>query len=79
MKKTLVVAMIWAVTSAVGLSAATAAGTSNGNAGCVAQVNTTQGAPGQSIEAIKRYMSPVPGALISAIAHQDRAHCELPE
>ena len=45
-----------------------ASGTTNGNAGCVAQVNTVEGPPGQSIEAIKLYLSPVPGALVSTVA-----------
>lgn len=78
MNKTLVIAMIWLVTPAIGVTAAAAAGTTNGRAGCVAQLNTTEGTPGQSIQAIKLYISPVPGLLISAVAHQDRADCELP-
>lgn len=78
MKKTLVVGLLWAVTPAIGMTAAGAAGTTNGNAGCVAQVNTVEGTPGQSIEAIKLYLSPIPGTLISDVARSDRTNCELP-
>ena len=78
MKKTLVAGLTVLLTSAMGVTAAGAAGTTNGNAGCVAQINTVEGPPGQSIEAIKLYLSPVPGALISTVAHGDRTNCELP-
>jgi hypothetical protein len=77
-KKILVVALLSTVSPAVGVTAAGAAGTTNGNAGCVAQVNTVEGPPGQSIEAIKLYLSPVPGALVSTVARGDRIDCELP-
>ena len=78
MRKTLVAGLILAVTPAIGMSAAGAAGTTNGNAGCVAQVNTVEGTPGQNIETIKQYVSPIPGALVSAVARSDRTDCELP-
>ena len=61
MKKTLIAGLVVVLSSAIGMTAAGAAGTTNGNAGCVAQVNTVEGPPGQSIEAIKLYLSPVPG------------------
>jgi hypothetical protein len=76
--KALIVALLWAVAPAIGMTAAGAAGTTNGNAGCVAQVNTVEGPPGKSIEAIKLYLSPIPGALVSTVAHGDRTNCELP-
>lgn len=81
MKKTLIAGLVVVLSSAIGVTAAGAAGatgTTNGNAGCVAQVNTVEGPPGQSIEAIKLYLSPVPGALVSTVAHGDRTNCELP-
>jgi hypothetical protein len=78
MKKAIVAGLIVVLTSATGLTAAGAAGTTNGNAGCVAQTNTVEGTPGQSIEAIKLFLSPVPGALISTVARGDRTKCELP-
>ncbi len=78
MKKTLIVGLLWAVTPAIGMTAAGATGTTNGNAGCVAQLNTTEGTPGQGIDAIKLYLSPIPGALISDVARSDRTSCELP-
>jgi hypothetical protein len=78
MKKALVAGLVIVLTSATGLTAAGAAGTTNGNAGCVAQVNTVEGTPGQSIETIKLYVSPVPGAVISTVARGDRTNCELP-
>jgi hypothetical protein len=77
-KKTLVAGLVVVLTSAIGTTAAGAAGTTNGNAGCVAQVNTVEGPPGQSIESIKRYLTPIPGALVSTVAHGDRTNCELP-
>jgi hypothetical protein len=78
MKKAFVAGLIVVLTSATGQTAAGAAGTTNGNAGCVAQINTVEGTPGQSIEAIKLFLSPVPGALISTVARGDRTNCELP-
>ena len=78
MKKALVAGLIVVLNYATGVTAAGAAGTTNGNAGCAAQVNTVEGTPGQSIEAIKLYLSPVPGALISTVARSDRTNCELP-
>ena len=78
MKKTLIAGLVVVLSSAIGTTAAGAAGTTSGNAGCVAQVNTVEGPPGQSIEAIKLYLSPVPGALVSTVAHGDRTNCELP-
>ena len=82
MKKTLIAGLVVVLSSAIGMTAAGgtggAAGTTNGNAGCVAQVNTVEGPPGQSIEAIKAFLSPVPGALVSTVAHGDRTNCELP-
>jgi hypothetical protein len=77
-KKTLVAGLSIVLTSAIGMTAAGAAGTTNGNAGCVAQINTVEGTPGQSIDIIKLYLSPVPGALVSTVAHSDRTNCELP-
>jgi hypothetical protein len=77
-KKALVAGLTIVLTSTIGMTAAGAAGTTNGNAGCVAQINTVEGTPGQNIETIKLYLSPVPGALVSTVAHSDRTHCELP-
>lgn len=77
-KRTLVAGMTIVLTSAIGMTTAGAAGTTNGNAGCVAQINAVEGTPGQNIETIKRYVSPVPGALVSTIARDDRTSCELP-
>jgi hypothetical protein len=76
--KTLIAGLTLALTSASGMSAAVAAGTTNGNAGCVAQINTVEGTPGQNIETIKLYVSPIPGDLISTVARSDRTSCELP-
>ena len=81
MKKTLVAGLIVVLTSAAGLNAAGAAGaagTTSGNAGCVAQINTVEGPPGQSVETIKLFVSPVPGAVIATVARGDRTNCELP-
>ena len=79
MNKTLIAGLVVVLSSAIGMTAAGArTGTTNGNAGCVAQVNTVEGPPGQSIEAIKLFLSPVPGALVSTVAHGDRTNCELP-
>jgi hypothetical protein len=77
-KKALVAGLTIVLTSTIGMTAAGAAGTTNGNAGCVAQINTVEGTPGQSIDIIKLYLSPVPGALVSTVAHSDRTNCELP-
>jgi hypothetical protein len=77
-KKTFLAGLTVLLTSTMGVTAAGAAGTTNGNAGCVAQINTVEGPPGQSIKTIKLYVSPVPGALISTVAHGDRANCQLP-
>lgn len=77
-KKTLVVGLLWAMTPVLGVSAASAAGTTNGNASCVARLNTTEGTPGQNVENIKKYLSPIPGALVSTVAHSDRTDCALP-
>jgi hypothetical protein len=80
-KKTLVAGLVVVLMSAIGTTAAGAAGapgTTNGNAGCVAQVNTVEGTPGQSIDVIKLYLSPIPGTLVSTVAHGDRTNCELP-
>jgi hypothetical protein len=79
-KKTLVAGLVVVLTSAIGTTAAGAGtpGTTNGNAGCVAQVNTVEGTPGQSIDVIKLYLSPIPGTLVSTVAHGDRTNCELP-
>jgi hypothetical protein len=63
---------------ATGSTSAAAAGTTNGNAGCVAQVTTVEGPPGESVPSIRMYVTPVPGRLFSAIAVQDRDECELP-
>jgi len=78
MRKILVVLLLSAATPMLGMSAAGAAGTTNGNAGCVARINTVEGPPGPSIAAIKQYLSPVPGALISGVARSDRTNCALP-
>lgn len=55
-----------------------AEGTNNGNAGCVAQVNTVSGAPGPHVSDIKAFFTPIPGSLISGIARDDRTACQLP-
>jgi hypothetical protein len=78
MRKALVAGLILAVAPVIGMPAAGAAGTTNPNAGCVARVNTVEGTPGQNIESIKQYLSPIPGALVSTVAHGDRTDCELP-
>jgi hypothetical protein len=77
-KKTLVAGLTIALTPVIAMTAAGAAGTTNGNAGCAAQINTVEGTPGQNIETIKLYLSPVPGALVSTVAHSDRANRALP-
>jgi hypothetical protein len=81
MSKTFIAGLTLALTLASSITAAGAAGaagTTNGNAGCVAQINTVEGTPGQSIETIKLYVSPIPGDLISTVARSDRTSCELP-
>lgn len=78
MKITLISALFVAGATTLGTSAAHAAGTTNGNAGCVAQITTEEGTPGSSVETIKLFVSPVPGHLFSVIARQDRSDCELP-
>jgi hypothetical protein len=78
MKKTLVIAFLLAASPTIGMTAAGATGTTNGSAGCVAQVNTVEGPPGSSVTEIKQFVTPIPGSLISAIARTDRTSCEVP-
>jgi hypothetical protein len=78
MKKILAAGLTIVLAPAIGMTVAGAAGTTNGNSGCVAQINSAEGTPGQNIDTIKLYVSPVPGALVSTVAHSDRTNCELP-
>jgi hypothetical protein len=78
MTKTLTAVLVATLTAGFASGSASAAGTDNGNAGCVARINTIEGPPGQSIETIKLFISPVPGALVSSVGHGDRSNCELP-
>jgi hypothetical protein len=64
--------------STFGAAPAHAVGTTNGNAGCVAQITAGEGTPGSSVGTIKLDVTPVPGQLFSAVARQDRSACELP-
>ncbi len=77
--KTLVIGFLLAASPVIGSTTVSASGTTNGNAGCVAQVNTVLGSPGSSVTEIRQYVTPIPGTLISAIARSDRTNCEVPQ
>jgi hypothetical protein len=80
MKTKLMIATVTAIAAGSLAMTATAgaSGTTNGHAGCVAQVIALEGPPGPSITDIKLYLAPVPGHLISAIAGSPKNDCLIP-